>query len=174
MEGSTKFTKGPWRVGTHGPNGCYTIGTKMGLMTAMVAHSVNYPEQQEEATHNAILIASAPEMFDAMIRAADALWEYTKEVKLDQTMMFGPGYDWDAWDNREELHTKGGSFAVWGCAGYYYAYGGPDGSFWNGLKSKKEAKNSVLRHVAKFQPDHPSVMAYQIEQRFEGGVKWEN
>lgn len=167
MEGSTKFTKGPWRVGTHGPNGCYTIGTKMGLMTAMIAHSVNYPEQQEEATHNAILIASAPEMFDVMIRAADALWECTKEVKLDPSMVFGQGYDWEAWELfREELYTKVGVFAVWGSSGNYYAYGGPDGSFWNGLKSKKEAKNAVLRHVAKFQPDHPSVMAYQIEQRF--------
>lgn len=58
----SKFTPGPWRIGTPGPNGCYTIGTVRGLMTAMIAHSINETDQAVEAKANAKLIAAAPEM----------------------------------------------------------------------------------------------------------------
>ena len=62
----SEHTKGPWRIGTPGPNGCFTIGTNNGLMTAMIAHSVNYPNQKEEAIANANLIAAAPDMLEAL------------------------------------------------------------------------------------------------------------
>lgn len=62
----TKFTKGPWRVGTPGPNGCYTIGTNLGIMTAQVAHSINITEQEHEARANAHLISCAPEMYEML------------------------------------------------------------------------------------------------------------
>ena len=61
-----KGTLGPWRIGTPGPNGCYTIGTERGLMTAMIAHSIYELGQAEEANANARLIAAAPELLEAL------------------------------------------------------------------------------------------------------------
>ncbi len=61
-----KHTPGPWMIGTYGPNGCYTVGTKQGLMTAMTAHSVNLPDQREQAIGNAKLIAAAPKLLTAL------------------------------------------------------------------------------------------------------------
>lgn len=61
-----KFTDGPWRIGAPGPNGCMTIGTEQGLMTAVIAHSVNENDQRETAQANARLIAAAPELLTAL------------------------------------------------------------------------------------------------------------
>ena len=58
----SKHTPGPWVVGTPGPNGCFTIGTTCGLMTAMISHSINEKDQADTAIANAALIAAAPEM----------------------------------------------------------------------------------------------------------------
>ena len=58
----SKHTPGPWVVGTPGPNGCFTIGTTRGLMTAMISHSINEKDQADTAIANASLIAAAPEM----------------------------------------------------------------------------------------------------------------
>ena len=58
----SKHTPGPWVVGTPGPNGCFTIGTTGGLMTAMISHSINEKDQANTAIANASLIAAAPEM----------------------------------------------------------------------------------------------------------------
>ena len=58
----SKHTPGPWVVGTPGPNGCFTIGTTGGLMTAMISHSINEKDQADTAIANASLIAAAPEM----------------------------------------------------------------------------------------------------------------
>lgn len=65
-----KHTPGPWRIGTPGPNGCYTIGTERGLMTAMIAHSISEPGQVDEAKANASLIAAAPDLLKALERIA--------------------------------------------------------------------------------------------------------
>jgi hypothetical protein len=62
----SKHTPGPWRVGAPGPNGCHTVGTEGGLMTAMVAHSINHPEQASQAIADARLIAAAPELLEAL------------------------------------------------------------------------------------------------------------
>jgi hypothetical protein len=62
-----KHTPGPWRIGTPGPNGCHTVGTERGLMTAMVAHSINEPDQAEAAKADASLIAAAPELLEALL-----------------------------------------------------------------------------------------------------------
>ncbi|MBW6267854.1 hypothetical protein KZ859_36170, partial [Pseudomonas aeruginosa] len=51
---------------TPGPNGCYTVGTQGGLMTAMIAHSICEPDQIETANANARLIAAAPELLEAL------------------------------------------------------------------------------------------------------------
>ncbi|HCK4463466.1 TPA: hypothetical protein N0H24_006107 [Pseudomonas aeruginosa] len=63
---ANKHTPGPWKVGTPGPNGCYTVGTQGGLMTAMIAHSICEPDQIETANANARLMAAAPEMLGAL------------------------------------------------------------------------------------------------------------
>lgn len=59
-------TPGPWKVGTPGPNGCATVGTRYGLMVAQIAHSLNIPDQAGEARMNAALISAAPEMLDVI------------------------------------------------------------------------------------------------------------
>lgn len=61
-----KHTPGPWRIGTPGPNGCYTIGTERGLMTAMIAHSICEPDQAEAAKADAALVAAAPDLLRAL------------------------------------------------------------------------------------------------------------
>ena len=67
----SKHTPGPWSVGVPGPNGCPTIGTNYGLMTAMIAHSRNEPDQVEECNANANLIAAAPDLLEALERIAE-------------------------------------------------------------------------------------------------------
>lgn len=62
-----KFTPGPWRFYTEPqPNGCPIVGNGKGMMVAMLAHSVNYKDQREEAMANAALIAAAPELLQAL------------------------------------------------------------------------------------------------------------
>lgn len=70
----SRHTPGPWKIGTPGPNGCYTVGTQGGLMTAMIAHSICEPDQVDTANANARLIAAAPELLEALeeiVAAAD-------------------------------------------------------------------------------------------------------
>lgn len=62
-----KHTPGPWRFYTEPqPNGCPIVGNGSGLMLAMLAHSVNYPDQRDEANANARLIAAAPDLLEAL------------------------------------------------------------------------------------------------------------
>ena len=72
---NTKHTTGPWKQGTRGPNGCPIIGNGRGLMIAMLAHSDKVPDQVEQAEANALLIAAAPEMLEALQDAATYLVE---------------------------------------------------------------------------------------------------
>lgn len=66
---SAKHTPGPWRFYTEPqPNGCPIVGTK-GLMVAMLAHSINHEDQREQAIANASLIASAPDLLEALKEA---------------------------------------------------------------------------------------------------------
>ena len=69
----SKHTPGPWDFSWHiQPNGCPTVGHK-GLMVCMVAHSAKDQDQKETALANANLIAAAPDLFEALIRARDDL-----------------------------------------------------------------------------------------------------
>ena len=78
------FTPGPWRIGTPGPNGCATIGTERGLMTAVIAHSLNEPSQAETAKANARLIASAPTLLEALALAASKpLWQHCTDEEWE-------------------------------------------------------------------------------------------
>ncbi|ANF84765.1 hypothetical protein A7J50_1331 [Pseudomonas antarctica] len=81
----TKHTPGPWRIGTPGPNGCYTVGTKRGLMTAMVAHSINEPDQAEQANADAKLIAAAPDLLAAAIKVLNGLNERIDSATENRT-----------------------------------------------------------------------------------------
>ena len=69
----SKHTPGPWRVGAPGPNGCHTVGTEGGLMTATVAHSISHPEQASQAIADARLIAAAPCLLEALRACVAAL-----------------------------------------------------------------------------------------------------
>lgn len=80
---ANKHTPGPWKVGTPGPNGCYTVGTQGGLMTAMIAHSICEPDQIETANANARLIAASPDLLaacQAFSRLYGRLWDVTDPV----------------------------------------------------------------------------------------------
>lgn len=90
-----KHTIGPWRIGTPGPNGCYTIGTERGLMTAMVAHSINEPDQAVQALADAKLIASAPDILEALIES--------RQVIATALKVGAP--DWFDTDDKVAQHT---------------------------------------------------------------------
>ncbi len=68
MTEERRHTLGPWRVGTAGPNGCPTVGTEQGLMTAMVVHGKDHPTMA-----NALLIAAAPELLEALKAAVEII-----------------------------------------------------------------------------------------------------
>lgn len=70
------YTPGKWRYYTEPqPNGCPIVGAD-GLMVAMLAHSVNHPDQKETALANAGLIAAAPDLLEALERAERKLSAY--------------------------------------------------------------------------------------------------
>ena len=65
----SKHTPGPWVVGTPGPNGCYTVGTAQGLMTAVIAESLH--DNPEVASADASLVSAAPELLEALMLAVE-------------------------------------------------------------------------------------------------------
>ena len=64
-----KHTPGPWRIGTPGPNGSYTVGTVQGLMTAVIAESLH--DNPEVANADASLVSAAPELLGALEELKD-------------------------------------------------------------------------------------------------------
>lgn len=58
-----KWTKGPWKQATRGPNGCPIIGDNKGVMIAMLTTGLNFEDQSEANAH---LIASAPDLYAAL------------------------------------------------------------------------------------------------------------
>jgi len=119
------------------------------------------------------LLAERDRMAEALESCMDALWEDSREVRLDDTMMFGHGYDWDGWESfRWELHTRAGSFAIWPAHGTYSAYGGNDGTYWNQcFANAKEAKAAVVRHVARVDQEHPSAKAYAALEAYRAALQ---
>jgi hypothetical protein len=57
----TKFTPGPWKIGTPPPNGEQTIGTEQGLMVAVSTTGAGI-----QTKANAHLIAAAPDLYEAL------------------------------------------------------------------------------------------------------------
>lgn len=68
------YTPGPWSFYTSPqPNGCPIVGTVTGLMVCMLAHSLNEPEQHDEAIANARIISATPELLSSLIDTLDFL-----------------------------------------------------------------------------------------------------
>jgi len=121
------------------------------------------------------LLAERDRLRKALESCMDALWEDSREVRMDDTMMFGHGYDWDGWEIfRWELHTRAGSFAIWPAHGTYSAYGGNDGTYWNQcFADAKEAKAAVVKHVARVDPEHPAAKAYALLEEYRAALQGE-
>lgn len=162
-----KHTPGPWVV-----NGC-RVECESGAIVAGVfdgqLNSSDHSKVVERA--NAALISAAPELLEALELASAALWEDTREVRFDDTVMFGHGYDWDGWESlRDEMHTRAaGSFAIWPEGGQWHAYGTDQGRYWGGCgKSCDSARKVILRHLCKVEPDHPAAKAYLAIAKAKG------
>ena len=75
---NTKHTPGPWRQSTANPNAVNKDGEKLaiGIATTHGTDDSNYAAffpSTDEAKANARLIAAAPELLEALIRAEQAL-----------------------------------------------------------------------------------------------------
>ncbi|WP_272684476.1 hypothetical protein [Providencia sp. PROV130] len=149
-----KHTSAPWKHTVRNANEIMT--TFHGVTIGDVYLDITTANQKADSH----LIAAAPELLEALIQAADYMWEDTRDVKFDGTMMF-PGYlEFNLW---EELHTKSGSFAIWdtGLGNGYHAYGGNDAIYWSkGFETRKEAQNAVIKHLIDIEPNHPAVLAH--------------
>jgi hypothetical protein len=116
------------------------------------------------------LLARAGEELRSTI---DLAWVDTREVRFDQTILFGIGYDFDPWEAaREELHCAAGSFAVWpsqiGGNAKWSAYGGPDNTLWfERFATKQQAKDAVLNEVSAICPQFPTVTARTVAVEIE-------
>ena len=74
---STKFTPGPWKIGTPPPNGEQTIGTAQGLMVAVATTGAGV-----QTKANATLIAAAPELMEALQRLLSENDNMTQRINL--------------------------------------------------------------------------------------------
>lgn len=114
----------------------------------------------------------AQALYDALVSAIDYMWEDTRDVIFDDTMVFGKGYDFDGLENlRWEIHTKHGSYAIWptGWKNEWSAYGGNEGCYWNqAFTSEREAKIAIVRHISEIEPDHPAAKAYKALSLADG------
>ncbi len=78
-----KHTPGPWSYYTEPqPNGCPIVGAR-GLMVAMLAHTINQPEQRDIALANARLIAAAPMLLEALQNIVASLSEHDDEGMIE-------------------------------------------------------------------------------------------
>ena len=101
------------------------------------------------------------QLVDALRSCLSLAWEDSREVKFDDTVMFGIGYDFFGWESlRMEIHTPVGSWAVWRNNDKFSAYGGPDGSMWfERFDTRAEAEEVVLRSIDKLCPTYPTSVA---------------
>lgn len=165
----SKHTPGQWVI-RGSEIGVRDTSDTMSNGMMLTVCDVNKWDFKDEWEANARLIAAAPDLLEALEACADALWEDSREIRMDDTMMMGPGYDWDGWENfRWELHTRKGSFAIWPAHGTYSAYGGLDGSYWNQcFSSASEAKAAIVEYVAKIDPTHPAALARAAIAKVKG------
>jgi len=104
-----------------------------------------YPEDAEP-----FIRRDAPELVALVEAMKPIVWEDTREVSFDDTVMWGVGYDFDPWELcREEADTSDGRFAVWKCPAHGWSYyGGSQGSHKGSFADQAEAKDAVRsRHM---------------------------
>lgn len=80
--------------------------------------------------------------------SATLVWGDTRQVRTDETMVFGKGYDFEGMElMREESETAIGRFMIWpdfiGCTARWNVYGGACGYYVSGLASRDAAKIEV-------------------------------
>jgi len=80
-------------------------------------------------------------------------WEDTRDVRLDDTMIFGIGYNFDGMESyREEAETPLGRFMVWpawtGPKSDWALYGGNAGYYAQGFATADEAKAAVAALIS--------------------------
>jgi hypothetical protein len=96
-------------------------------------------------------------------KCPELVWEDTREVEFDQTMMFGLGYDFDGLEyHRWEANTPIGRFAIWpgqtAPMKDWSVYGGKSGWFINGLPSQEAAAQEVIKLVESHMDMDPLIM----------------
>lgn len=154
------FKKGPWSVGKKTGTLVFTGSDGgMGDFICEVCGEDDTPREVNKA--NARLIASAPELYEALKQTIALAWQDTREVQFDDTVMFGRWYDFEGWELfRSEIHTPAGSWAVWSSNGRYSAYGGPDGGMWfEKFDTSEAAEEAVLREIDRLCPSFPTAVA---------------
>jgi len=88
---NTKFTKGPWK--THTEYGLHwNVSSVRGAPIALASppNALAHPDWQVERTANTALIASAPELYEALAMLAEyPLEAFGKENSKPETPLFG-------------------------------------------------------------------------------------
>ena len=153
---SAKFTPGPWKIGTPPPNGEQTIGTSQGLMVAVATTGAGV-----QTKANAILIAAAPELMEALRECVDAAWfSDSHAVRFDGTVVFSEFYDFRQLNSaRREEFLAQYDCVIW--PGHKWsAYCTYEGSMWfEQFDSAEEAKEQCMRLLDTVLPEHPVMKA---------------
>jgi hypothetical protein len=105
--------------------------------------------------------------------AQPLIWEDTRDVHFDYSVMWGKGYDFHSWEClREEAETSDGRFAVWKCPAHGWSfYGGTLGWYKGGFADEAAAKDAVRsHHIRALTPDDTraaleAMLAAEIAQK---------
>ncbi len=74
-------------------------------------------------------------------------WDYTNTVQLDDTIIFGKGYDFFGLENlRQEANGPNGNYLMWPNSGKYSLYRDSDGAVsFECFSSEEECKDAAER-----------------------------
>ncbi|SBW12663.1 hypothetical protein KL86APRO_30154 [uncultured Alphaproteobacteria bacterium] len=123
---------------------------------------------EKEEQHAAMLVA--------LEAAFEMAWEDTREVRFDDSIVMGKGYDFFGWENlRQEIHTGHGSWAVWPNSDFrgpnWSVYGGPDGSLWfEKFDTERAAKECAAKAIERLGSAHPIVAIRAAIAQAKGGA----
>jgi hypothetical protein len=149
-------TPGPWTVIEHSWSDTSVCSAADG-MQPVASLSIESRADEDTQDHweavmaaNARLIASAPELLEALQRIVQPLeWTDGKTIEFDGTMLFGLGYDFEGLElMAEEAETELGRFVIWpdrfGGSKNWAFYGGTMGLFQQGFATCDAAKAEVF------------------------------